>query len=241
VISKRVLIVGTETFCCKAGELLRKFGVPFVTINALVDEVDTKAVTEALNTINDYDWAVFTSVNAVNAVATVARQFGIEKPLEGLRHVGAVGPSTSSALRRIWDGEIFVPSRFTTSALAEELPCVEGSSVIAFRSELAKDNMTSALIRRGAKRVVTVRAYSIRMTKDVILPEDHGLVLLGSPSAARCYLTLCNLSGCEPRPAICIGPVTSASAAEVGLAVLEVAEVQTVEGLVRKLMEVIRR
>ncbi len=151
-----------------------------------------------------------------------------------MRHVGAVGPSTSSALRRIWDGEIFVPSRFTTSALAEELPCVQGSSVIAFRSELAKDNMTSALIRRGAKRVVTVRAYSIRMTKDVILPEDHGLVLLGSPSAARCYLTLCNLSGCEPRPVICIGPVTSASAAEVGLAVLGVAEVQTVEGLVRK-------
>lgn len=239
-MSERVLVIGTGTFCSRVSELLRKSGVPFVALNALVEEVNTTGVTEALYSIRDYDWAVFTSVNAVNAVTSVARQLGIERPLEGLRYVGAVGSSTSSALRRIWDGEIFVPSRFTTSALAEELPDVEGSSVIAFRSELANDNMASALTRRGARRVVQVGAYSVRMKKDVELPEDHGLVLLGSPSAVRCYLTLCNSTGCEPRPAICIGPVTSAAAAEMGLVVLGVAEVQTVEGLVRKIMEVVQ-
>ncbi|MEM0375782.1 MAG: uroporphyrinogen-III synthase [Nitrososphaerota archaeon] len=235
-----VLVVGTEGFCRRVGSVLNGFGIPFTALDALVEETNFNVVAESLRSIREYDWGIFTSVNAVRSISLVADRVGLRRPLDGLRRVGAVGPASAEALRAIWDGEVFVPKRYTVSALAEELPDVEGTSVIAFRSALASDELVSALLRRGARSVVQVRAYSVRVREDVELPRDHSVVLLGSPSAARAYRTLCELQGCEPRPAICIGPVTSAAAREHGLEVMAVAEEHSLDGLVRELRRVMR-
>mgnify|MGYP001773495023 CR=1 FL=1 len=234
-----LLVVGTKSFCRRARDLFSKIGIPVATLEALEEDIDYEDVTDALLQMDGFDWGVFTSVNAVRVLSETAQRLGLERPLDRLKWAAAVGPSTAKALAGLWKGEVFIPSSYTTEVLAEQLPNVEGSSIIAFRSGQADERLDSILLRRGARRVVRVSAYSVRIRVDADVPSEHSLVVLGAPSSARAYHLLCRSRGLETRPAICIGPVTGNVATKLRIAVVGVAEEHSLEGVVRKALEVI--
>src|SRR5207248_3098609 len=74
---------------------------------------DTEALDAALR--REHDWVIFTSINGVAAMQETI-------PPANPTRVAAVGPATAEALASAGVGVDFVPSAYTTAALASELP-----------------------------------------------------------------------------------------------------------------------
>jgi uroporphyrinogen III methyltransferase/synthase len=158
-----------------------------------------------------YDWLVLTSRNAVEAL--FAR---LEGPLPA---VAVIGPGTADALRAHGVEPAVVARESTQEGLVAEMPGSPGRVLFA-GAEGARDVVAREL---GADVVTLYRTVPLR-------PErfpDGDLVALASASAARAFAAL-RLD----RPAVSVGPATTAAARDVGLVVVAEAESHDLDGLV---------
>lgn len=114
-----------------------------------------------------WDWVIFTSAEAVEAVFAALSQHGLDaRALAGSR-LATIGGATSSALAAHGLRTDFVPSRATGAALAAELPSAGDTEILYPASSLAGNGLAERLIERGA-RVLQVTAY-----ENVFEPVDH--------------------------------------------------------------------
>ena len=195
---------------------------------------------DALKRLNDYDWLVFTSANGVRFF--FERASVIAGGIAGIRaRIAAVGPSTAEALDSYGLKVSFIPSRYLTQRLAEELPEVAGKRVLLVRSENADSEMAEILTRRGAL-VDEIRAYRVLMRREnADKLGDFDAVIFTSPSTARGFKEILESSEAWKKSGFkvfCIGPVTARAAEELGFSVSGVAGEHTVDGLVKMLVEV---
>jgi uroporphyrinogen III methyltransferase/synthase len=156
-----------------------------------------------------YDWAIVTSPNGADEVASRARN---------LPRVAAVGPGTAETLRGHGIEPAFVASVSTADGLVAELPKPWGRVVY-----LAAENS-----RRGPIDALTADFVPLYAT--VLLhpePPAGDVVVLASGSAARAYAW----AGGEA-PAVSIGPETTRVAKSVGLSIAVEAESHDLDGLV---------
>ncbi|MEM0444082.1 MAG: uroporphyrinogen-III synthase [Candidatus Caldarchaeum sp.] len=239
-MSGLVLVVGTKAFCEKGVKLLSSRGIRAQELVVLKEETNLHELKNVLTSLNNFDWGIFCSVNAVKSLVEVSKATDKKTVLEGLKKVAAVGPSTANALSEIWNGEIFLPTRYTVLSLAEQLPAVCGSAVLAFRSNLTDEQLVKVLEARGARKVSQVAAYRIHVDEAVELPEQALIALLGSPSSARAYAGLCRSKGLVPTPVACIGPATYREAVRAGLNAVVVAPEHTLESLVEHVLQAVR-
>jgi uroporphyrinogen-III synthase len=108
----------------------------------------------ALRGLARYDWLVFTSANAVEAVARGMTALGVGLP-SGLS-LASVGPATTLAAQAAWPGvrvAIEPAADFRGAGLvAAFAPAVlEGRSVLLPVSDRAADTVARGLSERGAK------------------------------------------------------------------------------------------
>ena len=153
--------------------------------------------------------------------------------------VAAIGPGTAAALLERGIRADVVPARFVAEALVEALADTElaGRRVLVARAAEARPVLPDALRERGAA-VDDVALYDT-----VAEPLDDGqragldratYVTFTSSSTVRFLLE----SGVRPPDAarvVSIGPVTSATAEESGLAVDVEAERHDIDGLIEAL------
>jgi uroporphyrinogen-III synthase len=175
-----------------------------------------------------HDWIVFTSANAVRAVAAQLR--------EARARTAAVGPVTAGALRELGVEPAFVPQRFAADEIAAGLEPLQGTRVLLPQSEIAEPLLADELRSRGAE-VDVVDAYRTvaRRPTDAELArlQAADAILLASGSAAR------SLASVLPRPdglVVCIGPSTAEAARGDGLHVDLVAEEATGQGMIQALV-----
>jgi uroporphyrinogen III methyltransferase / synthase len=126
--------------------------------------------------------------------------------------IAAIGPATAAALREHGLHVDLVPETHTQEGLREALP---GGRLLLAAAE-------------GARRDV-LDADFVALYRTVELPQavDADIALLMSGSAARAL-------GARI-PVVAIGPQTAAEARRIGLDVVAVAEVQSVDGIVEAL------
>ena len=181
----------------------------------------------------DFEWAVFTSVNAVErfrAHLRDAREFGATK-------VAAIGPGTADALRRFGIEPDLIPERFVAESLVEAFPAGSGK-VLLPRAAVARDVLVDGLATKGWA-VNVVAAYRTRAAE----PSPSALaearkadaITFTSSSTVTNFLQVAGLD-VVPSVVVCIGPVTAATARDAGLSVDAVAEEHTIDGLVRALV-----
>ena len=192
-----------------------------------------------LERIDEYSLICFTSPNGVElffgALADLARD---ARALAGAI-VAAIGPGTAAELARHGVRADVVPERFVAEALVEALEPVEvgGKRVLVARAAGARSVLPDALRERGAQ-VDDVALYETvpEPLTDAQLSalERATYVTFTSSSTVRFLLQ----SGARP-PAgariVSIGPVTTATAEEHGLAVDIEAERHDIDGLVEAL------
>ena len=202
---------------------------------------DNEELDAALDDLRAVDWIVFTSANAVHAVADRLSALSIRVPASV--RLAAVGRGTGKAVSRRMRAADFIPSRADGAALGDELPDVGGAAVLFPRGDRAGDALPSRLRSRGAlvRDVVVYRTIASEGAGELasrIRDSAIDAVLFASPSSARAAAAAGAFSAVAPSdlPAIvCIGPSTARAIRDLGFEPDAQAATQTVGALVEAL------
>ena len=177
----------------------------------------------ALRRWQEFDWALFTSANAVQSVAqrAAATNSGVLRP-SSRPQIAAVGPATNEAATKAGLHVTYVAKTHLGLALAEELAQqLRNRSVFLPRSDRANPDLPAALKKLGAT-VTEVIAYHTLPPTNVdrarvteVLDENSDAALFFSPSAVN---NLADLIGRESIVQLqnkitiaAVGPVTTAA------------------------------
>lgn len=218
----------------------------FPTIE-IAPPTDSSYLIKAIKNLKDFQWLIFTSVNGVEAFFTeLKRQERDVRDLVGLEIV-AIGPATQTALENRGLRIAYVPEEYRAEKIVEGLASriVAGQKVLLARAEEARDILPISLKAMGAE-VWDVPAYKTvigaanREELQYMLREKEvHMVTFTSSSTVRNFVTLLDgdISLLENVSLYSIGPITSATAQELGLKISKEATQYTISGLVEALLE----
>ena len=156
-----------------------------------------------------------------------------------------MGPATAAALETVGVHADLIPDRFVAEAVVEALEAagaIAGSRILLPRADLARPLLAMELQARGAE-VTEVAAYrtiadgeGVERLQSHLAAGEVDMITFTASSTVRNFVDLAGTEIGGARVAS-IGPITSATARELGLPVhLEAAE-YTVPGLIRVLRE----
>ena len=248
LFGKRVLVTRARNQAGTLSQRLTELGaypveVPTIEIRPLADYT---AFDDRMSSMSSYDWVIFTSSNAVQAVSERLQKHGRDsRALHGVR-VACIGEATRTALARIGLRADLTAAYATSRGLVHAFDTTDltGMSVLLPRTDIAKSELPERLRSAGAC-VDQVQAYRTAAPEDArqaALDALHRGVDSITFTSSSTVDNLVGLLGDEVEllrgPAIaCIGPVTATTASRYGLNVDIVAQVHTVEGLVADMVE----
>lgn len=212
----RELVAALESWGARA--------VLFPTVEILGPR-DSGPLERAVTQLANYEWLVFTSANAVEAVFG---RLDAEPRAPGGPRIAAVGPATAAEVRRRGARVDFVPSEYLGSRLGGELPDVDGRRILVPQGDQASPDLVDALTRRGG-RVDVVEAYRTaaperpdpRDLADLAVGVDAAVFTSGSAVRHLFALLGNDAAHLALKGALiaCIGPVTAGVARALGLEV----------------------
>lgn len=223
--------------------------LPTIEIVPLVNSETFQAAIDDLITRQKYNWVVFTSSNAVDALFEQITFLGYDaRSLHGIQ-VAAVGKATEKALAARGILPDFLPEHSTGADLGKALPIQAGDQILLPRSEIALPDIPMKLRERGCS-VNDVSAYTIRnAAPDKIVlrelsNEQIDVVSFFSPSGIQGMADMLTEAGIPDSIAeilsfptvACIGPTTQKAAKEMGVHVDIVATEHTSAGLVKEIV-----
>lgn len=226
---------------------LQRLGAEVVLIPAIEikPRTDLAELDQALRSITEYAWIVFTSVNGVRI--TWDRVQSLELGAEALQdaRIAAIGPATARALRQRGLEPDFVPEEFVAEKVAAGIPQVEGVRILLPRAAGARPVLPQQLEARGAQ-VNEIAIYeSVRGSSSADaqqrLREGVDALTFTSPSTAENFTAIASELELAPEtmpgdPVVaCIGPITAQAARELGYHPDVVASRYTAAGLVEAL------
>lgn len=190
---------------------------------------EPRMLDEALRSLDQFDWVVFTSHNAVEACAQRAGEIAVSLKAAGTGpHIAAVGPATANAASRAGFRVDVVAKQFRGEHLAAELAeAVAGKRVFLPRSNCAGRELPAALAALGAN-VTEAVAYETGLPKTLdrdvlgaVRDARVDVLTFFSPSALRNLLRemgLGAMSQLAGRVAFAaIGPTTAKAILDEGL------------------------
>jgi uroporphyrinogen III methyltransferase/synthase len=247
LVGWRVLIPRTQDNTAEMIQVLKAHGaVPSEVATISVEPPRTpQQMDRAVNGLvsGRYAWVGFTSLNAVRAIREKLEDYGLDaRSFSGLK-VAAVGASTIAALIEFGvKPDLVPPGDQNTTALMEEWPPYDSltdpiNRIFLPRADISTDTLVAGLTELGWE-VEDITAFrTVRaapppaQTREAIKTGGFDAVLFTSSSTVR------NLVGIAGKPhattvVACIGPQTAKTAAEHGLRVDVLAEVNTPLALV---------
>jgi uroporphyrinogen-III synthase len=198
---------------------------------------------QAIARLDSYDWIIFTSVNGVKYFWARLLEHPTQRSIAGPK-IAAIGPATAQALHQHNVSVHLMPAEYRAEAILDEIGDVAGRRILLPRADIARPVLANGLCAMGA-RVDEVPAYHTvqgnppRTAFDA-LRAGVDVITFTSSSTVRNFVALtAGLDYGDPLIA-CIGPVTAATARELGLHVDAMAEEYTIDGLLEalKLMKI---
>lgn len=249
LFGKRVLVTRAVRQAGSLAGLLRDEGAQPVlapTIRIAPPE-DPGPLHDAATHLDCYDWLLFTSGNAVETFFDALAREELDARAIGKTRVCAIGVKTRSALTDRGVRPDVVPADARAEGVIEALRPFLGdrTRILLPRAEVAREMLPEALREAGAE-VDVVTAYrnlppepvDVARIDSLIDSRETDAVLFTSSSTVK---NLCDLLGevaAERLNALdlfSIGPVTSKTAANLGLRIRATSGEQTVESLVATL------
>ncbi len=245
---KCVLVTRSREQASALTSLLRSLGASVLEYPAIriLPAEDYAELDAALRQSDRYRWICFTSVNAVAAVDRRLQELGLDWSDLSLSGVAAIGPATRDALVARGARVDYVPEQFVAEAIGRDMPDVAGARFLLARADIADQRLVDALAVRGAY-VEQFTAYRTVMSgedagavREALRSRTIDVVTFTSSSTVR---NLCAALGDGAREMLattvvaCIGPVTAATARDLGLAPAVVAAEHTIPGLVEAIEE----
>ena len=248
LFGKKVLVTRSRTQASKLKVLLGELGaqpVELPTIQTTPVE-DYSPLDSALARLSQFNWVIFASVNAVDAVFArleLLENFGDSRAFGGV-NVAAIGPATAASLERRGIVADFVPQTSVSEAVVKEMAGLDwsGVTVLLPGADIGRDVLATGLEELGAEveRVPAYRTVAPAGVGDLtrqVIDQGVDVVTFTSSSTARNLMEALDGDGGVLSSSLiaCIGPTTAATAKELGLNVGLVAKEHNVEGLVEAL------
>ncbi|MCW3097280.1 MAG: uroporphyrinogen-III synthase/uroporphyrinogen-III C-methyltransferase [Chthonomonadaceae bacterium] len=249
---KRILVTRAREQASGLVELLRAKGAdpiefPVIRIGRLEDYTDLDS---ALRNLTTYDWAVFTSINAVPIVAERLKALDLDARAFHNTRIAALGPATANALREhLGLRADFVPTEAVAEAMLAQWPEADltGKRLLFPRAKEAREILPEQLTARGAT-VDMIPIYETQFDGDgaddirrLLLEGRVDAVTFTSASTVQNFAQAVSTPTQTPAtlvgttPLVAIGPVTADAARALDLSVHSVAEEHTIPGLVAAL------
>jgi uroporphyrinogen III methyltransferase/synthase len=243
LFGKRVLVTRSRSQASRLCTLLEQVGANAVELPTIqiVPLKDFSLLDATLEKISDYQWVIFASANAVESVFERLKLQGKDARALAGTTIGAIGPATAQALARRGITADFVPSRPVSEAILDELPGQDwnGVSVLLPAADIGRDVLEKALSGMGAQvnRLAAYRNVPVEGVSDLAKKaflDGIDVVTFTSSSTVRNLVEMLDgdRAGLDASFIACIGPITAATAREMGLRVDLEATEHTVEGLV---------
>ncbi len=248
---KRVVVTraaGQSELLCR--ELTARGAVPLrLPAIGFAPPDDFEPLDGALRSLAEFDWLLFTSQNAVRALAERFRTLGFEPGGTGFcPQVAVVGPATAVAAARAGFPAAYVAREHRGAALSAELGSrLHGARVLLPRSDRAGADLPAALRASGARVTEVVAYHTVRVQPQddsvlrAVQTGEVDVITFFSPSAFQNLaeeLGLNLLRAIHSQTAIAaIGPVTAGALRDAGLVPDVVSADTSVESLVAALCD----
>ena len=250
LFGRRVLVTRSRSQAGALSALLAARGAEAVELPTIAVEplTDASALDAALSGLGAFDWVVFTSTNGVDAVFGRLAASGKDARAFGAARVAAVGAATADALSVRGIAADLVPTAYTSHSAADSFASLDirGARVLLPRADIAPPALPDRLREMGA---VVTEAIAYRTVapsgaadaaREALASGTIDVVTFTSSSTVRNLVSL--LGGAalinESR-VVSIGPVTSKTAADLGVRVDREAAEHTVRGVADAVVEVL--
>jgi uroporphyrinogen III methyltransferase/synthase len=252
LFGKRIVVTRSRE---QASELVRQL----TELGADVLEIPTIKITtpksltplrEAVGAMGEYDWVVFTSPNGVDALFRIF--FEVHKDIRefGPVRIAAVGAATAQKVAEYHLEVDFMPKEFTTEGLLKEFRTEVDCENLHFllpRADLADERLARGLEDLGGI-VDDLDAYATVPEREDrtghrarLLTEGADIVTFTSSSTVTNFCNLVDVPALAKKfpqlRFVSIGPVTTKTATEKGLAIAAEAQPHTIPGLVEAILE----
>jgi len=230
--------------------------IPFIEIRK---PRSFRPLDSALRNLHTYDWLILTSVNGVEAMWNRLGKLHLtaSRPSrEGVLRIAAIGPATKKAIEKQGVKVDVVPKEYVAESVVRSLKKkVKGKRVLLVRAKIARDVIPSELRKAGA-HIDVVEAYETvvpassrtRLQSALRNPKQRPhVVTFTSSSTVKNFVKLIGSGKRQTGGHLAgilmssIGPVTSATLRDQGLAVDITAKEFTIPGLVAAIATAFRR
>jgi uroporphyrinogen III methyltransferase/synthase len=239
---KRIVVTRTRAQAGVLTEQLRGLGADVIELPTIRIEApaDLRAFAELVQDSHAYDWIVFTSVNGVNAFFDLFYKLYDDAREIGAARIAAIGPATAQRIKDFHMHVDLQPEEFVAESLAREFKKkggVENLRILIVHAEKARDLLPKELSALGAIVDEGLAYRTVPETRDDIgarrrlLEEGADLITFTSSSTVENFLAL-GLPWPAKMQVASIGPLTSKTALDHGLAVAVEARRHDIPGLV---------
>jgi uroporphyrinogen III methyltransferase / synthase len=240
---RRVVVTRARAQASGIARTLSTLGAEVVELPAIriVARIGDQEVRDAVASLHAYALVCLTSPNGVRLLFEAMAEQGRDARALANASVAAIGPGTAAALRERGVIADLVPERSVAESLIESLAAVDvsGRPVLIARAAEARDVLPEALRERGAKVDVVALYETVREDPDrdaIERARAADYLTFTSSSTVRNFLATVGDDLPAEARVVSIGPVTSATAQEAGLAVAVEATRHDPEGLVEALL-----
>lgn len=205
---------------------------------------DWGPVDRAIERLGEYHWVIFTSGNGVRWFLDRLFHLGLDARTLAGASIACIGPATASALRPFGLIADIVPAQHVAEELADAIGDIAGSRILLPRAEAGRAVLPDRLRASGAK-VDDIAVYR-NLTPDGLASRLSAalggvdVVTFASSSMVQHFVRALGQDRARDRLArvctACIGPVTSATLREHGVAPTVVAGAHTIPDLVDALI-----
>ena len=246
LFGKRILVTRAVHQAGSLTALLRDEGAQPILAPTIriAPPADPGPLRDAVTHLDCYDWILFTSSNAVDAVFSSISEAGLDvRALAGAK-VCAIGVKTREALRSRGIHADLVPKDARAEGVIVALRplLTDRTRILLPRAEVAREVLPESLRDAGAE-VDVVPAYQnlppepreVERIQSLIDLSESDAVLFTSSSTVQNLFDLLGEDAAQRLNALdlfSIGPVTTHAAERLGLRIAETSAEQTVESLV---------
>jgi uroporphyrinogen III methyltransferase/synthase len=246
LFGKRILVTRAVHQAGSLAALLRDEGAePILAPTIRIEPPsDLEPLRDAVTRLDRYDWVLFTSSNAVDAVFSSIDGAGLDVRAFGGAKVCAIGAKTATALQaRGLRADLVPEDARAEGVIAAVGPLlVSRARVLLPRAEAAREILPDSLRDAGAEVDVVV-AYrnlppgpkEVARIQHLVDPAECEMVLFTSSSTVRHLVDLLGPDAAERLNALVlfsIGPITTRTAEHLGLRIAGTSSEQSIESLV---------
>jgi len=249
LFGKRILITRPREQAAEFVSLLQSLGAdpieaPMIRI---VPPTDFEALDDACAAIDEFDWAVFASGNAVDAF--MSRLLASDADVRALKNVKlcAIGAGTSDRFTRFGIKVDLIPAESRAESVVQALLDtgeIKGQRFLLPRADIGREVIGEELRKRGGlvSEVVAYRTVAIDPERDgepdvyrMLLDRRIDVVTFTSPSSVRSFAELYGAEAAadllHKTDVAAIGPVTAEAAAQLGITCSIVPAQYTIQAL----------